>query len=53
MESSASRSGRAIKIIGMAKLLEIKRTISPVRDKDLEDIKQMEKLESARGKREN
>lgn len=39
--------GRAIKIIGVAKLLEIKRTISPVRDKDLEDIKQLEKLQSS------
>jgi hypothetical protein len=36
---------RAIKIIGIAKLLETKRSITPLRDKDLIDIKQLEKLQ--------
>ena len=36
---------RKIKIIGIAKLLETKRTISPLRDKDLIDIKELEKLQ--------
>lgn len=36
--------GRAIKIIGFKKLLEIKRAISPLRDKDLFDINALEKL---------
>ena len=38
--------GRAIKIMGIAKLLETKRLITPLRDKDLIDIKQLEKLRS-------
>ena len=42
--------GRSIKIMGMGKLLEIKRAIVPVRDKDLIDIKQLEKLQSDREK---
>jgi hypothetical protein len=37
---------RNIKIIGIAKLLEIKRAISPLRDKDLIDIKELERLQS-------
>jgi hypothetical protein len=36
---------RAIKIMGIAKLLETKRSITPLRDKDLIDIKQLEKLQ--------
>ena len=36
---------RKIKIIGIAKLLETKRAISPLRDKDLIDIKELEKLQ--------
>jgi len=36
---------RKIKIIGIAKLLEIKRAISPLRDKDLIDIKELERLQ--------
>jgi hypothetical protein len=36
---------RKIKIIGLAKLLEIKRAISPLRDKDLLDIKELERLQ--------
>ena len=36
---------RKIKIIGIAKLLEIKRAISPSRDKDLIDIKELERLQ--------
>jgi len=42
--------GRAIKIIGIEKLLEIKRSISPLRDKDLIDIKELEKLQGGREK---
>ena len=41
---------RAIKIMGIGKLLEIKRSILPLRDKDLIDIKQLEKLQAAREK---
>ena len=37
---------RAIKIMGIDKLLETKRAISPLRDKDLIDIKQLEKLQN-------
>ena len=37
---------RAIKIMGIARLLETKRAITPLRDKDLIDIKQLEKLQS-------
>ncbi|PYL62166.1 MAG: hypothetical protein DMF24_05045, partial [Verrucomicrobia bacterium] len=37
---------RAIKIMGISKLLETKRAITPLRDKDLIDIKQLEKLQS-------
>lgn len=36
---------RKIKIIGIDKLLEIKRAISPLRDKDLIDIKELERLQ--------
>lgn len=36
---------RAIKIMGIGKLLETKRAITPLRDKDLIDIKQLEKLQ--------
>ena len=36
---------RKIKIIGIAKLLQLKRAISPLRDKDLIDIKELEKLQ--------
>jgi hypothetical protein len=36
---------RAIKIMGIDKLLETKRAITPLRDKDLIDIKQLEKLQ--------
>jgi len=36
---------RKIKIIGIAKLIEIKRAISPLRDKDLIDIKELERLQ--------
>jgi len=36
---------RAIKIMGIAKLLETKRAITPLRDKDLIDIKELEKLQ--------
>jgi hypothetical protein len=36
---------RAIKIMGIGKLLETKRAITPPRDKDLIDIKQLEKLQ--------
>lgn len=42
--------GRNIKIIGMKKLLELKRLISPLRDKDLIDIKELEKLQTRREK---
>ena len=35
---------RPIKIMGIGKLLETKRAITPLRDKDLIDIKQLEKL---------
>jgi hypothetical protein len=41
---------RAIKIMGIGKLLEIKRSILPLRDKDVIDIKQLEKLQAAREK---
>jgi len=37
---------RPIKIIGIGKLLETKRAITPMRDKDLIDIKQLEKLQN-------
>jgi predicted nucleotidyltransferase len=37
--------GRSIKIIGVERLLEIKRAIFPVRDEDLTDIKQLQKLQ--------
>lgn len=36
---------RVIKIIGIAKLLEIKRAITPLRNKDLIDIQELEKLQ--------
>ncbi len=36
---------RAIKIMGIGKLLETKRAITPLRDKDLIDIKELEKLQ--------
>jgi hypothetical protein len=36
---------RTIKIMGIGKLLETKRAITPLRDKDLIDIKQLEKLQ--------
>jgi len=36
---------RTIKIMGIGKLLEVKRAITPLRDKDLIDIKQLEKLQ--------
>src|SRR6266496_148389 len=36
---------RAIKIMGIGNLLETKRAITPLRDKDLIDIKQLEKLQ--------
>src|SRR5262249_41911672 len=36
---------RPIKIIGIGKLLETKRAITPLRDKDLIDIKELEKLQ--------
>jgi len=36
---------RVIKIMGIDKLLETKRAITPLRDKDLIDIKQLEKLQ--------
>ena len=36
---------RAIKIMGIEKLLETKRAITPLRDKDLIDIKELEKLQ--------
>ena len=36
---------RAIKIMGIAKLLETKRAITPLRDKDLIDIKELQKLQ--------
>jgi hypothetical protein len=42
--------GRSIKIVGIEKLLEIKRAILPLRDKDLIDIKQLEKLQGPREK---
>src|SRR5262245_55136988 len=38
--------GRPIKIMGIGKLLETKRAITPMRDKDLIDIKQLEKLQN-------
>lgn len=44
---------RTIKIIGIAKLLEIKRAITPLRDKDLIDIKELEKLQAQNEKSEN
>jgi hypothetical protein len=40
---------RTIKIMGVAKLLQIKRAIIPPRDKDLIDIKELEKLQSQSG----
>ncbi len=40
-----SNQNRRIKIIGVAKLLEIKRAISPLRDEDLIDIKELEGLQ--------
>ena len=42
--------GRAIQIIGIDKLLEIKRKILPLRDKDLIDIKELEKVKRSREK---
>jgi predicted nucleotidyltransferase len=42
--------GRTIKIIGIETLLELKRSISPLRDKDLIDIKELEKLQARREK---
>jgi hypothetical protein len=45
--------GRTIKIIGITKLLEIKRAILPLRDKDLIDIKQLAKLHGSREKPQN
>jgi predicted nucleotidyltransferase len=45
--------GRAIKIIGIEKLLQIKRTILPLRDKDLIDIKELEKLQAPREKEQD
>ena len=36
---------RAIKIMGIGKLLETKRAITPPRDKDLIDIKELERLQ--------
>ena len=36
---------RAIKIMGIGKLLETKRAITPLRDKDLIDIKELERLQ--------
>lgn len=36
---------RVIKIMGIDKLLETKRAITPLRDKDLIDIKELEKLQ--------
>jgi predicted nucleotidyltransferase len=47
-----SVEGRSIQIVGLEKLLAIKRTISPLRDKDLIDIKELEKLKSSREKTE-
>jgi hypothetical protein len=44
---------RSIKIIGIGKLLEIKRAILPVRDKDLIDIKELEKLQTSFEKSQN
>jgi len=41
---------RTIKIMGVAKLLQIKRAITPPRDKDLIDIKELEKLQGQSGK---
>src|SRR5215510_2251461 len=41
---------RPIKIMGIAKLLETKRAITPLRDKDLIDIKELEKLQRRHGK---
>jgi hypothetical protein len=48
-----SVEGRALKIIGMMKLLEIKRTILPLRDKDLIDIKELVRLQGSREKPQN
>jgi hypothetical protein len=45
--------GRQIKIIGIDKLLEIKRSILPLRDKDLIDIKELEKLRMRHEKGQN
>lgn len=42
--------GCSIKIIGIEKLLQIKRSILPLRDKDLFDIKELEKLQKSREK---
>jgi hypothetical protein len=44
---------RTIKIMGIAKLLETKRAITPLRDKDLIDIKELEKLQSRSEKSKN
>jgi predicted nucleotidyltransferase len=48
-----SIQGRSIKIIGIEKLLKIKRAILPLRDKDLTDIKELEKLRASREKSQN
>ena len=37
---------RVIKIMGIDKLLETKRAITPLRDKDLIDIKELEKFQN-------
>ena len=47
---TVSIRGRTMKIIEIKKLLEIKRSISPLRDKDLIDIKELEKLQRRREK---
>ena len=44
---------RAIKIMGIGKLLETKRAITPLRDKDLIDIKELEKLQRRHEKSED
>ena len=44
---------RPIKIMGIGKLLETKRAITPLRDKDLIDIKELEKLQRRHEKSED
>jgi hypothetical protein len=44
---------RTIKIMGIATLLETKRAITPLRDKDLIDIKELEKLQGRSEKSTN